>query len=68
MSGSCGDGEGTVFLAHAWVPRPHRRHTVGSWHWWNVYKDEITARSQAERHASGWRCKAARWTVRAVSE
>jgi hypothetical protein len=51
MSGSCGDDEGVVYLAHAWVPDELRPVTTGPWHWWNVYKDEITAYSQATRTA-----------------
>lgn len=54
MSGSPGDGEGEVHLAHAWTARENRKTTVGDWHWWNVYKDHQTAVSQAARAAERW--------------
>lgn len=64
MSGSPGDGEGTVYVAHAWVPDSCRAHTVGSWHWWMVYKDHSTASAQGAREAAGrWRCEHARHEV-----
>lgn len=55
MSGSSGDGDGVVYLAHAWCPDRHRSVTVGPWHWWNVYKDPVTAEMQALRRAKSWR-------------
>jgi hypothetical protein len=55
MSGSDGNGQGSVVLAHAWCPDEHRRVTVGPWHWWNVYKDHDTALMQATRRAKGWK-------------
>ena len=66
MSGSPGDGEGIVHLAHAWVPDSCREHTTGSWHWWNVYKDYATATSQAARVASSRWCEHARTEVRTI--
>lgn len=53
MSGTCGDYNGTVYLAHAWVPREHHADTTGPWHWWNVYKDIKPARAQAAERARG---------------
>lgn len=58
MTGSNGDGEGTIYLAHVWVPEEHHKDTVGPWHWWNVYKDHVTAHQQAARVAApggGWK-------------
>jgi hypothetical protein len=54
-SGNSGDGEGTVYLAHAWCAEPGRRYTVGPWHWWNVYSNPETADMQAVRRARGWK-------------
>lgn len=51
MSGSEGNGGGEIYLAHAWVEDDDRQHTVGPWHWWNVYKDPVTADIQARRAA-----------------
>jgi hypothetical protein len=68
MSGSQGDGRGTVYLAHAWVPVEHHKDTVGPWHWWNVYQNEATAASQAVRATrySGWK-EYALWETRTIS-
>jgi hypothetical protein len=55
VAGSEGDGRGMVWVAHAWCPDEHRKVTVGFWHWWNVYKDEQTARMQALRRSRDWK-------------
>jgi len=68
MAGSEGDGAGTVYLAHVWVPREHWRHTVGPWEWWNVYKSEEVAARQAVQQATGGTWKGyARWEVLTIS-
>jgi hypothetical protein len=62
MAGSPGDGEGEVFLAHAWTAPENRKTTVGPWHWWNVYKDHGTATAQAAEVASTrWRDREGNW-------
>jgi hypothetical protein len=68
VSASTGDGEGTVHLAHVWIPLDHRDHTPGPWHWWNVYKDRVVAETQAARVVAGWRryCGAARSEVHEI--
>jgi len=67
VAGSEGDGEGTVFLAHAWVPDEHRRATVGPWHWWNVYTAYDVAEMQAVRRARGWSGGRGKYEVRTIA-
>lgn len=54
MSGSVGDGDGTVYLAHAWCTDQGRRVTAGSWHWWGVYKTPEVADQRAVAESRRW--------------
>ncbi len=55
MSGSVGDGEGAVYLAHAWCNELGRRHTVGPWQWWGAYKTPEVADQRAVAESRRWR-------------
>jgi hypothetical protein len=54
MSGTVGDGEGAVYLAHAWCAELGRKHTVGPWHWWGTYKTPEVADQRAVAESRRW--------------